>query len=398
MASTSKKKVVSSAYGITGNRSKRRDPMVKKVIDLSNSGTIGVASRAASTIRRNLVRILNEYNVAALSEIAKDPNVVANYFINHNLYVKLLGDNIRFLDTAIRDTLAEYITTEIKIGLGKTTAVYPGYWSTENIYALVHTMVNVITLSDGPELGPYLSALRVSSPGTDITKADVANAPAMACMRFVEYNENKLYQYCVAVMNLTDTVIMKESNEYIPTMLRAAHGEPVTVKFVREFSEVLQKGTISALPSVVDTDDALTERFIDAFDTVLFGYAIVCLSQSGIRPELVCTLLDSPRRLSATYTEGKEGENWLSRDVTYVLRDGVQVIASVTFRIADIYAILEFYKAKPVQINRVGKSLKLFFDALIRGIISGVISGSLTPAEDRSTEESSSPEPEGDNK
>lgn len=263
-------------------------------------------------VRRFIERLYTEFkrelvstNIPALKSIAQDKDLISHYFLNRDLYLKLLGNHIALLDRTMRSSFASILTKDMMSSLFESdNTTFPGLWDDFHVKSLIITMINVATLTDDPAAGTFLSIRRHNS---GFTTEDVKEFSPASWMPFNDYQPNRLYQFLAVVHQTALSTIIGEIETNVPAATFSASGEPVTVRYGRQLGELLY-GPLQDKASTDMTIEEQADHFIKLIEKPLFTYMTVLLSESGFDMEAVSEALSNSKAVVTYSLENKGGK------------------------------------------------------------------------------------------
>ena len=284
-------------------------------------------------VRKLMERIQTEFkrelvstNIPAFTTIAQDKDLVAHFFLNRNLYLELLGGNIALFDRVMRSSFATVLTKDMVASIvDNENATYPGLWDEFHIKSLMITCINVVTLADDPGSGFYLSVRRhPNAPTAD----DVKDYAPSSWMPFRDYHPNRLYQVLYAIHQTVLATIVNEISSNVPAATFSASGEPVTVRYGRQFGELMYNPLQDKDVAGLDIED-YAKSFISKLERPLFTYMTALLAEAGFNVDIVGRYLDKAHA-AVTYTtknrSGKEATGfihpWVKLSYSLISEDG----------------------------------------------------------------------------
>lgn len=264
-------------------------------------------------VRRFTERLYTEFkrelvstNIPALKSIAQDKNLIAHYFQNRDLYMSLLGSNIVMLDRVMRSAFATILAKDLMSSVFENEdRTFPGLWDEFHVKSLIITMINIATLADKPEAGYFLSARR-HADGMPTEEVAKTYAPA-SWMPFVEYHPNRLYQFLTVVHQSVLSTIIAEIETNVPAATFSASGEPVTVRYGRQFGELMYELREDEAEADMTIEEE-ADRFIKTMERPLMTYMTALLNESGFDVNRVGEVLSNSRAAATYNMENKGGK------------------------------------------------------------------------------------------
>lgn len=353
-----------------------------KMIDLTKNRTSTPVTRYVSGIKSDMVRIMKHSNIPALMEMAKDSEVLQNYFLNRRLNITLLGDSIKYMDRALRSAIAEEITKDLKDALNSKGACYPGIWGDANLFSLCYSLVNITMMTDKPDKGHFLTVCSPNNIPTDSEKID--GLPTSLCMPFTEYNPNRLFQLCIVMQNTALKMISDTIANEIPSALMNVASDPVTSRFAKEFGKVV----VAAMEPkgwLVDDLEVSGEiadqaiAFVETIEKPLVGYLMGLLSTSGLSMPIINEMFKYSDA-NAYYEIGDEefATRYIApgNKMRYILshrtdNEDLQMRIGFECDVFDLYTIAKWTQNPATLLDkkiliRFGTALKEFFDNAVR--------------------------------
>ena len=334
-------------------------------------------------------------NIPALKTISQDKDLIEHYFQNRPLYTHLLGEHIQIFDRVMRSAFATILTKDMMTGLiEKENTTFPGLWDEFHIKLLFITMLNVVTLSDKPDAGTFFSVRRPTD-GNTMTSEEVKEFSETSWMPFREYEPVRFYRFMMVVYQTVLSTMLSEIETKVPAATFSASGEPVTIRYGRQFGE-LMRVPLEDKDEVTMTIDEQADSYIKKLERPLFTYMTTLLSESGFGLESV-TEAFSKSRAAVTYSVTNKGSktastfihpwtriqyNLISEDNALSARcelcpDDVRIAASVADANTEVDEETGETKQVPVVLtteqrnacNRLGKSIGAFMESLSTYII-----------------------------
>jgi len=353
-----------------------------KMIDLTKNKTSTPVTRYVGTIKTDMVRIMKHSNIPVLMEMAKDSEVLQNYFLNRRLNSTLLGENITLMDRALRTAISNTIVNDLKDAMKNKNSCYPGIWNDHNLFSLVYSLVNITMMADAPEKGHFLT---VCSPNNIPTDAEKINGlPSSICIPFTEYNPNRLFQLCIVLQNTALNMIVETASRDVPSALMNAATDSVTIRMAEEFGRVLvsvmdEKGWLADDMELSGEISDQATAFIEVIEQPLIGYLMGLLSTSGLSNAVINEMF---RHSTANAFYEIADEDFTTQFITsgnmirYALSHKTEE-ESLKFGIGficdvhDLYTVAKWTKdggtiMDKKILNQLGSALKAFFDDAVR--------------------------------
>lgn len=336
--SKGKKVKAASVYG-------SEDP--KKIIDLTKPKTDKHATEFGKCITEWIQKYCNASQIPLFIELAKSKQLLDMYFLNYQKMRDILGDHIIIFERILRDSISNAIVPYVESALKK--GVYPGHWAPTAIFSLCRSMIRIVMPIDKPDLGYYLYIPPVGTEADTVTVSDLENLPAMQCMRYQDYNPNRLYQFGMIVEECLMSIIAKEIELNVPFAKLASASEPLELRYAREAAEYMAPSieTWSKecwFNSNMSLDSKL-RKLSDCMGQPLLTYCVRVLQQCGFSGPAVQNMLECSD-LHVFY------------DPNAIQR--IEDIASHTTGLSITLSYkMELIKERPIQIPSVRLDLKM---------------------------------------
>lgn len=229
-----------------------------------------------------------------------------SYFMNHDDYMAILGDNVELLDRMMFTAIANGITSDILNAIEHGKVNYVGVWDHDAIYSIASASITFMK-NDKDPMVRYLTPLQFAV----ISDEDLAKQAEGSYMKFSDYNPNRFAEQVLMIRGLVvkcmtdiiqnripmaflssgeDNLASRLQNYYVQ-YLKEALGEimPDAIEDVTEEDKVYWK--VNEVKVAEYLDSTATEKkvrtFIDAFEQPFLTMMTMLLHESGLSSNLI---------------------------------------------------------------------------------------------------------------
>lgn len=382
-------------------------PPVKKMIDLTKDKNDPKAVSFCTAVERQFLRSVKKLNIPVCDMMASNPHLLSEYMFSRSRYVGFLDDTIVLVDQCLRDAIAENILESL-VKPELRGVVYPGKWDDFNLFALARSRVNIVMLSDKPEMGAYLTSHPVM-PGESFTAEMVAETGnAITFLRMVEFNVNRLYQFAIVTgQALTQTVVTSVEKD-LPTANLVEEGDKLPVRYGRELCQMIKpavdKWAAETLhKSGLSFKTQMAKLCSDLYEPVM-RYCTFLLSESGINHRYIRAIMDpSVTELSIVhvYDEVEDildtnacAQYRLTTKDKNLMRPGTTTpyngVVQLTLNLGKLYRMTQMESPKKADLSESGNQIKEFLTQMIAHCFNMFLIGALFIPEPSGGEEPTS--------
>ena len=275
-----------------------------KTVDVAKNKTPRAINAIAKNVEKEFRTILKNTNIVVLDHIQKEMTL-DRYFLNRDLFVRLLGENIHRLDYAFRVAVAQTIQDTLMDNLTRDDSVYPGYWKVEFI---VIPMAHIAILEGSDTPGEWYFSIKIGATSVNSAEAlmQAESGEVPDAMNFKDYNPNRLAQMIYKVSIMITQTIMAECKRY-PTakLYQGSDGATCSIRYANEFRQYItdENEFEFEITGVPPYDKNITE-YLNALEKRMVVYFCYMLSTAGVNDEVIKSFV-SQLKLHAIYNAEK---------------------------------------------------------------------------------------------